>query len=970
MNLAEYVQKVVDPASYYAKLLGVDTQGKAEIRVPCLFHQDRKNPNLNINVKNGKFHCFACEAKGSGIVQFEALVSNVPQNKAALRLFRKFIHKTIPKKQVLEWADQLKTSKFAKQALLSRGIPIAVASKLNIGFNGYRLTFPVVNRFGLVVNAKLWGPGKDPKWISYKNPAKPDCKYGSPPMLWPGNLINKLTGRHRIYVCEGEIDTLTLLSLGLVAVTSTGGCGNWARTCSDLFAGHEVVICYDNDDAGKDGARKTVQELKNVAQNIRVLKIPAKYGKDVNDWFLTQETMQTAEGWEHAADSASIVIDNAGRSLTSDSTPEISLFNAGKPEYINTPVKIKLHVVSRIQQPFVAPATVRFTLKRRCSNDGCKAFPLGKTSKDVRVPLTDARLLQFIERPSHIIHASLKHYFGFDCPDCDITAEVINSAIVDLAIVSPVEDNSSTDIESAGEQIRRYAYLVNGEATINRSYECTGLSIPHPRDQSLVHVFSNMAPLQDRIESFEVTKEVIESCQKFQVPAQLTPMAQLFRIAEWQRKYITGIRERPDLHIAVDLAYHSVKQVQLPNERPEKGMLDILIIGDTACGKGKVAEGLQKFYNLGAIASGENCTKVGLTGGVERGINGKSFIRWGILPMNHGKLVVIDELSSLTREDIGTLSRVRSEGVVEITKIERDKAPALTRLIWISNPRQGKQISHFANGVEAITDLIGAAEDIRRFDFAIVVAKNEIDPTLLNSEEAISQAEFRKYKPVDFRNLVMWAWSRTKDQIVLDRDEYTLLLEQSIKLSKQFSSQLPLIQAENIRMKLLRISAAIAARLFSTDESFTKVVIDVAHILCAVELLKLWYSKPCFGYLQQSKHPGYTDEVEATAIKAIEDFILRCKDSDRTAILDGLQQTQRITSDTLGDFTGDFMRGRVMLQLLLRHHLIMKNNTTNSYEKTVPFSTWIKAQLAETGSILPTMRQKQKSSKGRLTRVW
>ena len=296
-------------------------------------------------------------------------------------------------------------------------------------------------------------------------------------------------------------------------------------------------------------------------------------------------------------------------------------------------------------------------------------------------------------------------------------------------------------------------------------------------------------------------------------------------IAEWQSRNVTKIFDRPDLHIAVDLAYHSAPAFTFNREFIHRGMLDILILGDTRCGKGFVTERLQKYYGLGEIASGENCSFAGLIGGIQQ-IAGRWLITWGLIPLNHKRIVIIDEVSSMSEADINKMSRVRSEGVAEISKILRESTVANTRLIWLANPRSGRPIVTYNTGVEALKELIGANEDISRFDFAMTVAANEVDTEIINTIAEYDTSDKRKYPAELCKNLVLWVWSRKDDQIKFTSSSVKKIIEISKKLGDKYSSSIPLVQVENIRIKVAKISAAIAGRTFSTDDDCKSIIIN------------------------------------------------------------------------------------------------------------------------------------------------
>jgi len=63
----------------------------------------------------------------------------------------------------------------------------------------------------------------------------------------------------------------------------------------------------------------------------------------------------------------------------------------------------------------------------------------------------------------------------------------------------------------------------------------------------------------------------------------------------------------------------------------------------------------------------------------------------------------------------------------------------------------------------------------------------------------------------------------------------------------------PLVQIENIRMKVARLAVALAARTFSSDKSGKNIVVKVAHVKDAVKFLDAVYSTDAMGYVQHSR---------------------------------------------------------------------------------------------------------------------
>jgi hypothetical protein len=347
--------------------------------------------------------------------------------------------------------------------------------------------------------------------------------------------------------------------------------------------------------------------------------------------------------------------------------------------------------------------------------------------------------------------------------------------------------------------------------------------------------------------------------------------------------------------------FHSVLDFNFNGENIHKGWLELLVIGDTRCGKGYVAERLTKFYQLGEVVSGENCSFAGLVGGLQE-FNKRWIITWGKIALNDKRLVVIDEASAIPLETIGRMSRVRSEGIAEITKIQSEKTRARTRQIWLSNCRSGKAINTYNNGVEAILELMGNSEDVSRFDFAITVAGNEVSSSLINAPSGKEESDKNKYTSEDFRNLVLWAWSRKVDQIKFTKKATRFVLTTSVIMGRRYSPAIPLVQAENIRVKLAKLSVAVAARVFSTDPTGESILVKEEHVAYAYELLKQLYSKPSMAYdvFSQTRIEMNSLTNEAAVKKLIngigphrEDFIKGFLESNQISVTDTSDYTNK-----------------------------------------------------------------------------
>ncbi|HKY31666.1 MAG TPA: CHC2 zinc finger domain-containing protein [Candidatus Polarisedimenticolia bacterium] len=164
-----------------------------------------------------------------------------------------------------------------REYLNHRGIVDAVIDVHLLGWNGERITIPIFDHEG--------------RFACFKLSRDPEVRTG-PKMLTSAGGKAELYGWERlrvkpprIVVCEGEFDRLVLESHGIAAITSTGGAGvfktEWARALQEV---PEVFICFDNDEAGRNGAGR----VADMVPHARIVQLPEEVGLsgDVTDYFV------------------------------------------------------------------------------------------------------------------------------------------------------------------------------------------------------------------------------------------------------------------------------------------------------------------------------------------------------------------------------------------------------------------------------------------------------------------------------------------------------------------------------------------------------------------------------------------------------------------------------------------------------------------------------------------------------------
>ncbi len=69
-NRTIHMQQFPLPLSYYQQQFSnLKLTDKEWISVKCCFHEDR-HPSLRLNLNNGSFRCFGCDARGGSIIAF------------------------------------------------------------------------------------------------------------------------------------------------------------------------------------------------------------------------------------------------------------------------------------------------------------------------------------------------------------------------------------------------------------------------------------------------------------------------------------------------------------------------------------------------------------------------------------------------------------------------------------------------------------------------------------------------------------------------------------------------------------------------------------------------------------------------------------------------------------------------------------------------------------------------------------
>jgi hypothetical protein len=394
---------------------------------------------------------------------------------------------------------------------------------------------------------------------------------------------------------------------------------------------------------------------------------------------------------------------------------------------------------------------------------------------------------------------------------------------------------------------------------------------------------------------------------------------------------VTRIYGRQNLHLAIDLVYHSPLQFYFGKRKVDKGFPELLVLGDTRCGKSETAKCLLQHYRLGARSSGENASFSGLVGGLDQ-VRGRWRVSWGRIPLNHKRLLFIDEVCGLTHDHIGAMSDIRSSGIAEINKIRIEQTHARTRLVWLSNPREKSPISNIASGPSMIEHLIGKPEDIARFDFVLILDKREVDA--VGSDERLQPDVEHVYTSDLCHDLVLWAWSRNPEQVRLDSATVDACHDFGALMCSKYSSDCPIVNSMEQKIKLARLAVALACRLFSTKDGHT-VHVTPEHVKYVHDFLNQEYDRPQFSFDVYSRRVKIAEKIKDK--DEVVEMLSKWSEAFLFQLIDGYQITVKFIEESTG---AEYNDAKVQLAKLLRNGCLTKKH--NFYVKTNSFINVLK----------------------------
>ena len=866
-----------------------------ENTVLCPFHSE-KTPSMQINTMQKSYHCFGCGAHGT---ENDFIHAYYGIGKGQASSFKEVLFKSDNFTDYEHFArsgEEYKAN-FTYLELRKLGVSEKVLEELRVGSEVFskldeatgelslrpsttstRLVFPIIIK-DRVIDLRTYTADKD---VKPKSTSKSGAPAGLvlPYHLWENDLSPTV-------ICEGEKDMAICRTKGYNAI-SLGGCRNLPTHMLDSFKDREVYIVYDNDAPGKAGAKKLASALYSVTKHIYIANIGdyvSEDKEDITDFFVKYR--HSTETFDEMLENAKVFDAYAQEEFIKESYPEVSL-NEASTTHLGKVVRTNVQVMATYEEQYSVPSYAVFSKENvggkeeynRKSKGDTEYWSLQKSNFEDILVLTDNNL----KKPQ--IHDNLKSIVGWGSEEYVKVITANPKTVFKACVADCTESIVTKDVKRT-----EFTCYTDEKLEAGKNYQIIYKVVPHPyKGQQQVLIVSDVKESGDVITSFELTHDVIEDLQEFQKYG-------FKELVEKQKAYVKFNVDSRLLEF-IDLWYHTPKEFNFGYMKNLRGYLDGLIVTESRVGKSSTAQALAKVYNLGAIASlaGSAATPAGLIGGSVK-VGASSAIRPGLIPRNHNKAIIFEELAKAKYSIMPELTDIRSSGIVRINRSTGDLSlPASVRILFLTNPKTEddgivRPIMAYPNGLEIVKPLIGATEDIARFDFIYILGESasEVDP-LWKPPEGFTEKQLR--------NRVYWIWSRTCDQVIISEEMQQYIVEISKRLNDKYGSSVKIFSTETWK-KLSRLALAIAGYMVSTDHTFANIIVQKRHVDIAAALIESIYNNQIF------KLKEVVDEERKQLVCTLSDFeIAKEMYSRYPTMLSYLENNNNVAKNTLATVSG------------------------------------------------------------------
>ena len=947
MLWSDYCNRILaeidNEAFFLNELKNVQRRGQ-EVKAECPFKelhesQTDANPSLTVNLSKGVYYCNTCHSKGNIHTMYKQLygLSNEEawfQLGDGLQIPRpdstKPARPDINVGLVAQYHQALMklTGPIRDMLRERRGLTDETIREFQLGWDGDRITIPIYDEYNTLVNFRRykWNSTND-QWKVLNYVDEYDNTYGEVRIFGIDRVVDSTLDY--IVWSEGELDRICNEQHGFPTACATSGAGTFKPEWTKYFRNKKrVYIAQDNDEAGRIATQKLCEKLYRVV-DVYVIQWPDTFPikGDITDFYT--KCGLTTEDFQNLLDNAVQYIDPSmaeQRVADESEATEVHLSDSSAADLKGKRLRIPVMVSGKDGTPYVCPKTIRAYCGDAADgeNKKCKNCDLALHAGEMTRTLSssDKDILKLIKCTDKQQTATIQEMLGINqrCGDCRIDIQE-NMNIEELRLIPKAEANFGFSKEH--EYVVRTGYSIGNNMRTNRRYTMAGYMFPDPQTQYATYIFDKAYPEKDLISDFEMNEETLEHLKAFQCKPGQTIKEKFEEIHKDLERNVTYIWERRNVAYAVDLIYHTVLNFYFQEQYVKRGWGELLIIGDSGQAKTTIVERMMRHYRLGELHSGESSRRTGLVYNMQQN-NKRWFLVWGAFPLNDGGLLTIDELSGLSEEDLAVMSDVRSSGIAKATGVITAETTSRTRAIYISNPRNGRQLNSETYGVNAVLKLMGKAEDVRRLDIAMSVASGDVNPELVNRSLKDIPEVPHVYTSDLCNTRVLWAWSRKPEDVKFTDEATERILEKATEMGAKYSSKVPIVEAADQRIKIARMAVAAACCVFST-ETGEDVIVKKEHVDFVVDFMDELYCAKSFGYDKLSEQDRLVSDTSDDNISKLRTQFLTLPIMDMNEMAGILYQLPYFSRVTLEDYTGlskDDLK--MLLKFMTNNHLVDK----------------------------------------------
>lgn len=874
------------------------------------------NPSAQVNTDEGLFHCKTCD-RGYNEPSFMQAITGCRLSNA---------YKLIPAfrntEDIIAWD--------AEPSVQHGNIPLAnqfnisaeVQEELHlVSRTGADMITPVT-MYGKILDVRTYIPNGSPK---VKSRLGATNGLIIPFDLWVDTPKDKWT-----ILCAGEKDMAVARSKGFNAITITGG-EKMLPITPEYFRDRKIAICYDNDQPGRDGAIKVANYLKRYSSQVKVVTAfhqGMENKEDITDYFNKYnhtkadliEAIEITPLYEYTKTSA---------------VSQVNLYQASLPQNINKILQASIQVTAVADSVYTMPTEILATKTRMSDDDKANSMYFN----EVRSWAVDEDNIQDL---LHLVDNNFKEkqirenqlrLAGVPYTERNVRIKTHGRYTIYKATVTDLFETSSETNHMPMEYLAYSTQRLESGKKYNATFKIT----PHPyQGQQLIMVIWELKQALDTVSTFKVNDSTIESLKKFKDYTDANGVTASITDCVERVKGLLGYNGNNTLIETIDLAFHTPLEFNMGRFKKMRAYLDTLIVGESRMGKSSTADTLRNTYGLGTFVSlaGNSATVPGLVGGSNKVGTGYQ-TKAGLIPQNHKGLMILEEFGKCKADVMSELTDIRSSNEVRITRVSGSLTlPAMVRMITLSNvktlpSKDIRSIASYPHGIAVITELVGSAEDIARYDLLLVLG---------DKGTSFSDPYWEPHTPhdkIDYQNRIRWVWSRTPDQIIISEEIGRYISEKANELNKDYDSHIKIFGTEAWK-KLARVAVAVAGYVVSTND-FESLLVEKDHVDYAVEYFKKIYDNSVFKlrqYVEHERKYSTTDDNSKELMQRIY--------TQAPAVVIHLEQEHKTSKAMLAAASGlnNDQVNRVINQLIQGMFVKLSSNDiipTERFRLTVPF---------------------------------